>query len=75
VFVVQTSDGGTEGFDTGRGTILAGGGGDGDGGGTRETALDLVVGFRSTLAEIGPGGRVLRITMFGGAFRTPDDTG
>lgn len=50
VLIVEASDGGTQRLDTGGRTVLTGGGGDGDGSRARETALDLIIGFRRTLA-------------------------
>lgn len=50
VLIVEASDGGTQRLDTGGGTVLTGGGGDRDGSRARETALDLIIGFRGTLA-------------------------
>lgn len=50
MLVIQPSHRRPQRLDTGRGTILARSRGDGDGRGTGETALDLVVGLGGTLA-------------------------
>ena len=75
VLIVEMGDRRAQRLDTGGRAVLARGRSDRDTGRTREAALDLVVGFGGTLAEISPSSGVLEVTVFGSAFGTPDDAG
>lgn len=73
--IVQVSHRLPQGPDASRGAILTGRNGEGDGLGTLEAALDVVLDFGGALAEVGPRLWVLEEAVLGGALGAPDDAG
>jgi len=75
ILIVQVRNGSSKRFDPGSGTIFTTVQGQRDGGRPSEAALNLVVDFGRTLAQIGPRiGTVLK-AMLGGLLRTPGEMG
>jgi hypothetical protein len=72
--IVEVRYGRAERLDTGRRSILTAGVADIDASGADEAAVNLVLDLGSTLAQVGPGVRIVGVTALVGALRCPDDT-
>lgn len=75
VFVVQVCNGFPERFDASGGTILSRSTADFDCLWPLEASVDLVVDLWSSLAQVGPAGRVFKVAMLVGSLGGPHNTG